>query len=281
MARIGASTRLLALLGDPVAHSLSPAIQNAGIEALGLDGVYVVLRCGSTEVAGLMRAIAGAGGGGNVTLPHKELAAKSLDVVLPAAQRTGACNTFWWTDEGLHGDNTDVEGVRGAVETLCGTVRDGRVLLLGAGGAARAAAWALLTDGVGELLVLNRTVERARALVERMGDSRVRVLPGASAAAGEPFDLVVNATSLGLRPDDAPPVELDDLGAIQAVLDLVYTPSGDTGLVESARVRGIPSADGREMLLRQGAASFARWWGVSAPLQAMRTALDQTRGGAR
>jgi shikimate dehydrogenase len=280
MAGVTASTRLLALLGDPVAHSLSPAIQNAGIASLGLDGVYVALRCGAAEIAGLMRGIARAGGGGNVTLPHKETAARNLDVASPAVRRTGACNTFWWDDERMHGDNTDVQGVRGAVEALCGPVRDGRVLLLGAGGVARATAAALLAEGVGEVLVLNRTVERARALAGRMGDPRVRVLPDTAAAVGGHFDLVVNATRLGLRSGDALPVDLGGLGVARAVLDLVYTPSGDTGLVGAARARGIPAADGGEMLLRQGAASFARWWGVPAPLEAMRTALDGARTGA-
>ncbi len=122
--KITASTRLLALLGDPVGHSLSPLIQNAALRHTGADGVYVALRCAAEDLLSLIRALARAQGGGNVTLPHKEKAASVVDVPSEAVRRTGACNTFWGGPDGrVHGDNTDVEGLRRARAIVRGCPR--------------------------------------------------------------------------------------------------------------------------------------------------------------
>ena len=138
---VTANTRVLTLLGDPVGHSASPEIQNAAFEASGVDGVYVAVRCAKDDLDGFMRGLARAGGGGNVTLPHKEKAASVLDVRSDAVRRTGACNAFWGDEAGkLHGDNTDVDGFCRALKVfLEGPISGIRVLLLGAGGGARAA----------------------------------------------------------------------------------------------------------------------------------------------
>jgi len=135
---ITSRTRVFALLGDPVAHSSSPVIQNAALEDLELDGVYVALRAVSPdEMAAFMRGLARAGGGGNVTLPHKEKAATVLDVPSQDVRRTGACNTFWSQDGKIHGDNTDVQGFARALEAFLGEPPGGyRALVLGAGGSA-------------------------------------------------------------------------------------------------------------------------------------------------
>ena len=161
-----AATRVIALLGDPVAHSASPEIQNAAFASAGVDGVYVAVRCGADDLVGFMRGLARAGGGGNVTLPHKEKAASLLDDCTDAVRRTGACNTFWADDGGrLHGDNTDVDGFRRAMRDFAGgNARGFRVLLLGAGGAARAALLGLIEEGAEEVLIYNRTQDRARAV---------------------------------------------------------------------------------------------------------------------
>ncbi|MDX1567506.1 MAG: shikimate dehydrogenase [Longimicrobiales bacterium] len=271
--RVTAHTRVLCLLGDPVEHSLSPVMQNAAILETGVDGVYVALRCDDEQVPSLMTALARAGGAGNVTLPHKERAATVVDVPSDAVRRTGACNTFWGVDGKIHGDNTDVEGFQRALQAFLQEEPAGsRVLVLGAGGAARAILVGLLDDGVDEVLLLNRTVERARAVARRIGGERVRVAPGPSAVEGESFDLVVNATRLGLSPDDPLPLDLDGVGDLGAVMDLVYG-EGGTPLVRIARERGIPATDGAEMLVRQGAVSFERWWERHAPVDVMRRAL--------
>jgi len=278
-ARISAATSVYAVLGDPVEHSLSPVVQNEAIRATGVDGVYTALRCGDAELPGLMRGLALAGGGGNVTLPHKEAAARALDVATTAVKRTGACNTFWAEDGKLHGDNTDVDGFRGAVAALLsGRIWGGRVLLLGAGGAARAVIVALLDDGIEEVMLVNRTPERARSLAGRAGDPRVRVVEDTATLEDASVDLVVNATTLGLDRSDPLPVAIGALGSVGAVLDLVYGGDAVTRLVEEARERGIPAADGAEMLVGQGAAAFARWWGRPAPVEVMRQALAEARG---
>jgi len=275
-----ARTRLIALLGDPVTHSLSPVVQNAAIRAARLDGVYVALRCSGDEVGLLLRALAHAGGAGNVTLPHKEAAALAVDRRTEAVEATGACNCFWLEGGEVWGDNTDVEGVGAAIRSLLGrSITGARVLVAGAGGGARAVVHSLVRHGAEEVVVVNRTHERARDLARRFGTARtpVRVVGSAGEVDGGSFDLAVNATSLGLREDDPLPLDPETLPRIDAALDLVYARGGETRWVRAMRRREIPATDGSEMLLLQGAAAFRRWWGVNAPLEVMRAALAEQR----
>lgn len=275
----GAGTRVFALLGEPVEHSLSPAIQNAALRAAGRDGVYVALRCDARAMSGLLEGLARAGGGGNVTLPHKQAAAETVDRRTEAVTRTGACNTFWLEGSTVWGDNTDVEGLRRAAsDFLPHPLAGRRVLLLGAGGAARAALSVLVDEAADEVVVWNRTVERAHELAERLGGGRTRVVPDREALRGERFDLVLNATRLGLEPSDPLPLDPGTDVETGALLDLVYRPGG-TALVRRARELGLSANDGREMLLHQGAAAYERWWGEPAPLAAMREALSTATGG--
>ncbi len=269
-----AATRVLAILGDPVSHSLSPVFQNAAIAAAGLDGVYVALRCPAGEAGPLLRALARAGGGGNVTVPHKEEAARAVDRRTESVEATGACNTFWAQDGEVWGDNTDVEGVRGAVEALLGRSPAGlSCVVVGAGGSARAAVHALLTEGARRVVVLNRTRERAEALADALSaGGSVEVASDARELAGEEFGLALNATSLGLKDGDALPLSMDGGARCAAALDLVYA-RGGTPWVRALREAGVPAADGREVLLLQGAAAFRRWWRREPPLEAMRAAL--------
>lgn len=271
---VSARTRVLALLGDPVAHSGSPTMQNAAFAAAGVDGTYVALRCTPDDLPGLLRGLARSGGGGNVTLPHKERAVGLLDVPSEAVRRTGACNTFWGDEDGrIHGDNTDVEGFRRALEAFRpGPLAGRRALLLGAGGAARAALLGLVEHGVEEVVLYNRTPERARAVARRIAGSHTRVIAEPEELEGLDFDLVVNATRLGLNRSDPPPIYFDVLGEVGAAMDLVYA-SEPTAFVRDAEARGIPATDGREMLVRQGAVSFEHWWGRKAPVDVMRGAL--------
>jgi len=273
MTSVTSQTRLLALLGDPVEHSLSPVVQNAAFRETGVDGVYLALACSAEDLPGFIGGIARAGGGGNVTLPHKEKAASVLDVSSEAVLRTGACNTFWGVDGKVHGDNTDVEGFGRALTSFLGRAPVGfRVLVLGAGGAARAALVSLLDAEVSEIFLRNRTVDRARAVSRRIGGERVRVVESAEGVEGLDFDLVVNTTRLGLSADDPLPVDLGLLSRTGAVMDLVYGPEG-TPFVRAAEALGIRAADGLEMLVQQGAVSFECWWDRPAPVEAMRDAL--------
>lgn len=276
---ITSSTRVLALLGDPVGHSLSPVIQNAACRVSGVDGVYVAVRCAADDLFGFMKGLSRAGGGGNITLPHKEKAASVVDIPSDAVRRTGACNTFWGGPDGrVHGDNTDVDGFRRAATAFAGSLRSARVLLLGAGGAARATLMGLLEEGVDEVVLLNRSTERARAVARRIGGSRARVASLPEELRGQSFDLVVNATRVGMNPTDTTPLDFERLSRVGAAMDLVYGRE-PTPFVRAAEAFGIRAADGGEMLVQQGAAAFLRWWGEEAPVDAMRTALRKSLEG--
>jgi shikimate dehydrogenase len=273
-------TRLLVLLGDPVDHSLSPTLHNAAIRAAGLNATYVALPVDAELVESTMRAVARAGGGGNVTIPHKTTAARALDRQDRAVEATGACNLFWWEDEaGLCGANSDVPAFVEASEHVLGQpLKDRRVLLLGAGGAARAVAWGCRHADAEQVEILNRTRTRADTLVEELdGDEHIDVLAGPDAVRGRAYDLIVNATSLGLNEGDPMPL---DLSAVQAdaVLDLVYRPGG-TPWVRKARAAGLRAEDGRRMLVLQAAVGFRRWFHLDPPLSVMYEAVGlEARG---
>jgi shikimate dehydrogenase len=273
--RITAHTRLFALLGDPVAHSLSPVFHNAAMRHLGCDALYVALRCDAAAVSPLLRAIACAGGGGNVTVPHKTSAASCIDRPTDLVRRTGACNTFWSDGGVVCGDNTDVAGFRRALAALLPDVTGAAALVAGAGGAAAAAVCALLDDAVARITLYNRTPDRAHALAARAEPARrvVDVALSPASLKNERYDVIINASSLGLRDDDPLPVDLESLPPPRAVLDLVYLQRRITPLLHVARRLGIPAADGIDMLLGQGAAAFERWFDTPAPIDVMRAAL--------
>ncbi len=272
--KVTAGTRVLGILGDPVSHSASPLLHNAAMQAAGVDGVYVAIQSAPDDLEGLMRGLARAGGGGNVTLPHKERAATILDVRSEAVRRTGACNTFWGGEDGrLHGDNTDVAGFRRALrDFLGGHARGTRALLLGAGGAARAALLGLIEEGADEVLLYNRTQDRARKVARRIGGPSTRVVPVLRELEGESFDIVVNATHLGLHPDDPTPLDLSLLNRVGAAMDLVYG-THETAFVKAADRAGIRATDGLQMLVHQAAAAFELWWAASAPTDVMQEAV--------
>jgi shikimate dehydrogenase len=251
-------------------------MQGAAIAARGVDAVYAALECSDSSFGGLMRGLALAGGGGNVTLPHKTAAVRQLDRPSPEVERTGACNTFWGEGGLVYGDNTDVAGFRGAVSRLLpGGLAGTTVLLLGAGGAARAALCGLIDVGAGEIWVHNRSIDGARRLVDRLGAGRARVLDDVRTLAGGSLDLVIQATPLGLSAADPCPFDLHlERGPrVGALLDLVYSPAS-TPLVNAALASGIRAADGREMLVLQGAEAFRRWFGDPVPVDEMRRALS-------
>lgn len=268
----GRTSATFAVLGDPVSHSLSPVIHNAAFRAAGRRAVYVARRVGPERCGPMLRSLALGGGGGNVTVPHKETVLPFLDRRTGAVTATGACNTFWAKDGIVWGDNTDVEGFRrtwtGVVTGLEGPLK---VLLLGAGGAARAVILALLGEpGVSRILLWNRTAERALGLVRHFGDDH---LSHAVEYRGTAPDVLVNATSAGL---DGVGMALDPemLAAPPLrVVDLVYG-KRPTPLCRYAAGIAVPAVDGRGMLLAQAEASYARWFGEPPPAGAMARALE-------
>jgi shikimate dehydrogenase len=262
---IDGNTRVFALLGDPVAHSLSPAMQNAAFRALGLRAVYVALRCVHDDVAPLIQAMARAGGGGNVTTPHKEAAVLAVSRRLDDAAEVGACNVFWSEGGAVLGGNTDVEGLLRALEPL--EPPSGPWLIVGTGGGARAAAVAAARCG-SRVAVSSRLADRAAAF-ERWVAER-----GIPPAAREECRLVINATPLGLRADDSLPLEPGAAPEAAAAFDMVYS-TGETPWVRAMRAAGRRAADGRGMLVAQGAGALERWFpGVKAPTEIMRAAVD-------
>lgn len=260
----GGRSRVFALLGQPVAHSLSPAMHNAAFRVLGLDAVYVPMPCSAEQVPALMMVLAAAGGGGNVTVPHKQVAAKALGKPSPRVEALGACNTFWWEDDQLAGESTDVEGVQAAIQKL--DVDPEAWLVVGTGGAARSVVEAARLAGA-RIAVSSRMPARAADFLGWAGSRGVGAVPPAEAT------LVINATPLGLRPDDPLPSRPEATPRAVAALDLVYR-RGETPWVLLQRQAGRSAADGREVLLAQGAASFARWFPrFDPPVDAMRAAL--------
>ena len=261
---IDGSTRVFAVLGDPVAHSLSPAMHNAAFRVLGLRAVYVALRARPDDVPGLIRSLSHAGGGGNVTIPHKELAAETVDRPQAMVERLGACNVFWGEDRGTVGDNTDVPGLLAALDDL--EVPPGGWLILGTGGGARAVVGAACERGV-PVAIASRSADRRRRFEEWAGGVGVR------AANPDACIAVINTTPLGLHRDDALPLEAPPAGA-RVALDLVYAP-GETRWTHAMRRAGVRAADGRTLLVAQGAAALERWFpGVRAPVEVMRAAVN-------
>ena len=255
----------LGVCGWPVAHSRSPQMHNAALAAAGLDDWrYLRLPLPAELFDETVRALPAAGFRGvNVTIPHKHAALAVSDRASEAALAIGAANTLTFEDGAIVADNTDAPGLLAALpEPPAGRT----ALVLGAGGAGRAAAWALISAGA-VVTIWNRTPERAQALAAALGARAV--------AAPEGAEIVLNCTSVGLYDPEATfkalPIEADELGAGSLVVDMVYR-AGGTRLLEAARTRGARVVDGLEILVAQGAASFERWTGLEAPREAMRAA---------
>jgi shikimate dehydrogenase len=210
-----------------------------------------------------------------VTIPHKAAAAECIERPTAHVTRTGACNTFWSEGDTVCGDNTDVAGFHHAASRLLPDLGGVTSLIIGAGGAAAAAACALIDAGAAGITFINRSPDRARVLAARLDPDGtiVRVISSVNELAGAPVDLVVNASSIGLRDDDPIPFDLSTLARTRAALDIVYRRDRSTPFVRHARKLGIPAADGTEMLLAQGAAAFVRWFGGEPPIDLMREAL--------
>jgi shikimate dehydrogenase len=262
---IDGKTRVFAILGDPVAHSLSPAMQNAAFRALGLDAVYVALRTTPTDVPDLIRALARAGGGGNVTVPHKEIAARALERPSGRVEALAACNTFWGEHGHSVGDNTDVDGVLEALDRLEAPTT--AWLLAGTGGGARATVAAAAVRGV-RIAVRSRDAERRQRFEAWAVAQGVAVVPAAKC------EVLINTTPLGLNPGDHLPLALDEAPGARVAFDMVYH-RGETAWIRLMRQEGLRAADGRAMLVAQGAAAFRRWFpDEEPPTEIMRASVN-------
>ena len=268
---ISARTRLLAVIGDPVAHSLSPVMHNAACRALGIDAVYVALHVPAQSLPQVLAMQAATGGAGNVTVPHKEAVERCVLRKTDVCARVGACNTFWTEDGGLVGDNTDVVGVSAALDRLEVAGKGGRWLVVGTGGSARAVAVTAADRGA-SLWVRSRNADRARDFAAWGRTIGVETQVAVEAVE---IDVAINATPLGLAGHDPLPIDVNHIPGVSKALDLVYAPQ-ETRWVHALRERGIEAQDGREMLVQQGAAAFARFFpGNDAPVEVMRAAVNR------
>jgi shikimate dehydrogenase len=260
----------LGVLGWPVAHSRSPAMHNAALRRVGLDGWrYQLLPVSPALFGEVVRALPGAGfAGANVTIPHKQAALELADEATPRARAIGAANTLVFEAGVFRADNTDAPAL---IDARPFSPAGRSAVVLGAGGSARAAVWALLDAGAAEVRVWNRTPARARELGEQLGATAVEEFGAA--------DLLVNCTSIGLDSSESTfkqlPFLADELVRYDCVVDFVYRDPG-TELMQAARDCGVPVVDGFELLVGQGALSFESFTGHPAPVDAMRAAVRQT-----
>ncbi len=270
MTRIHGNTRVLAVVGHPVAHSLSPAMHNAAYAVLGLDAVYVAVDAEPSALPHLLRGFEAVGMCGNVTLPHKIQAANLLFRKTDIATTLEAVNTFWSDGNRLVGDNTDVAGVLDALDHLDAA---GPWLVAGTGGSARAVA-AAGRDAAATVLVQSRDPRRASEFVAWARRIGVDALEDD----GRQIATAINATPLGLHPDEPLPIANERLHGCKAALDLVYAP-GETQWCQALRARGMRVADGRLVLVGQGLRAFHRFFpDVDPPREVMRAAVEQALG---
>ncbi|MBI2324498.1 MAG: shikimate dehydrogenase [Chloroflexi bacterium] len=254
-------------------------MQNAAFAAMGLPHRYHAMQVAAGDLQFAVQQVRGHTSlGANVTIPHKERIVRLLDGVEETAQRIGAVNTLFKRGGALRGDNTDAGGFADALAEMDVDVRGARVLLLGAGGAAKACGDQLTSGGARVVSIANRGRERADALAtalvatSRAGDPRALGVVAWPPRSLEAFDVVVNATSLGLQGEDA--LEGVDLPRQLAVVDVVAT-ARETPLIRRAKASGCVAVDGLLMLLHQGARAFRLWTGLDAPVAAMRAALPR------
>jgi shikimate dehydrogenase len=277
-------TKRVVLIGHPVAHSLSGAMQQAAFDAQGVDATYELWDRPPIQ---LPEAIAELRSddflGANVTIPHKERVVPLVDRLTEEAHATGAVNTITKEGKRLVGHNTDVAGFRTALDRLVGKQKMPRhAIILGAGGGARAVVYGLITEGFQRVVVFNRHLHRAEGLVKHFGKSaahmELRAMPWHESiieAELAKTKLLINATSIGLATDDSP-VAGEILPPDLLVLDLIYS---RTRLLRDAEAAGSTVMDGELMLLHQGAAAFTLWTGQPAPLDLMQEKLAEARAG--
>ena len=288
---LAATTRIVAVIGDPIAHSRSPLMHNAAFRALGLDFAYGAFRVRPGDVGAAVAAVRALGLAGlNVTIPHKQAVIPHLDVLSPVARSTGAVNTIVNRDGVLHGDNTDVPGLSLALDEAGLAPRAKLAIVLGAGGSARATV-AALARRTRTVVVAARRAEQARALLDELGPGvRARLLAvrldaladarGSAAQHLAAADVVLNTTPVGMHGEPFLPFAFAATPAGCLFYDLVYTARITPFLAAAhrARRRGV---NGLGMLLHQGAVAFELWTGVSPPLEVMRRALRSAASPAR
>ena len=272
--------RLLGLIGRPVAHSLSPRMHNASFRAEGLDYVYVAMDVAPEDLPAAVEGASVLGFRGfNLTMPHKRTILPLLNDVDELAALAGAVNTVVIEDSKLRGYNTDGSGFVEACGESGVALTDRKVLLLGAGGAAASIALAVVRQGAGEMHILNRNLEHALELAQKLraagGETKVEACPADALGETAPeAEVIVNATPLGMRRGDPLPVPAGYLDGGKTVCDAVYLSGAETALVRHARQRGARVVTGERMLLYQGVEAQRLWTGREPNVKAMSDAIS-------
>ncbi|MEX1173737.1 MAG: shikimate dehydrogenase [Chloroflexota bacterium] len=277
-------TKRVVLIGHPVAHSLSGAMQQAAFDDRGIDARYELWDRAPIALADAIKELRGDSFlGANVTIPHKERVVPMVEKLTEEAQATGAVNTITREGRRLVGHNTDVPGFKVALDRLVGKQKMPRqAVVLGAGGGARAVVYGLITEGFQRVIVFNRHLHRAEGLVKHFARSashmELRAMPWHESIIESELartKVLINATSIGLTSEESP-VPAEVLHGDLLVLDLIYA---RTRLLRDAAAAGASGADGELMLLHQGAAAFTLWTGQPAPLELMQASLAEARAG--
>ena len=278
---ITGKTRLLAVIGAPIGHSLSPIIQNAALHAAGLDYVYTALPVRADALASAVRGLRDAGiAGFNVTIPFKTEIIPLLDALSEDARRIHAVNTVVIEDGRMVGHNTDVAGFLAGFAERGIALTGKNAVLIGAGGAARAALWGLLRSGISSVVIGVRNASKGAALAaDFAADGDVRAVSfddSAWIAACSDADLVVQTTPLGMTPhtEEMPPVDAAVINPSAVVYDLIYTPA-ETRFLREARARGCETINGETMLVAQGAEAFHLWTGIRPDVELMKRVLRE------
>ncbi|WP_339186388.1 shikimate dehydrogenase [Paenibacillus sp. FSL R5-0490] len=270
---------LLGVMGDPIAHSKSPAMHNAALQAAGVNGMYMPLHVHPDQLEAAVRGIVALGYRGvNVTIPHKEQVMQYLDVIDESARLIGAVNTIVNEGGTLTGYNTDGIGyVRSLKEEAVPELGGKRIAVLGAGGAARGVIYALALEKPEQIHILNRTADRAIALASDLRGHGLGEISGSglddAATVLATADIVINTTAAGMHPHvDDVPVDPALIREGAAVSDLIYNPL-ETRLLRESRLRGCTVHGGLGMFVYQGAVAFEHWLGIPAPVETMRRAV--------
>jgi shikimate dehydrogenase len=285
---INGHTKLVGLMAWPIGHTLSPAMHNAAFDALGLNWRYLPLPVHPTQVEPAVRGLVAVGFRGcNVTVPHKQAVIPILDSIAPDAAAFGAVNTIIVArdEDGeatVKGDNTDYQGFVGSLRSEGFEPEGKKVVVVGAGGGARAVVFGLLRAGAKQVLVSDLIPEQVQALVASLGDARLQELPPTTETlieSARAADLLVNATPVGMAPKVDGSIWPDDVPVPShlTVFDLVYTPL-ETKLLKQVKQAGGCAIAGLDMLVRQGAVSFEMWTGVEPPIDVMRAACEKGLG---
>jgi len=262
--------KVYGIIGSPVDHSLSPCMHNAAFKELGINAVYGAFDVPKEKLESAVAGIKSLGiKGVSVTIPHKEAVMNYLDEISASAQSIGAVNTLINENGRLLGENTDWIGVREAFLKSGTEVQAKKVVVIGAGGAARAVVYALKSLGAGEILIYNRTFERAKELAESIGG---KAIPWEELKSAE-GDIIVQTTSVGLK-EWKSPVDEDVIKRFKVAMDIVYLPLKTKFLTLASRC-GLKTIDGLQMLLYQGVEQFKLWTGVEPPVEVMEKAVYQ------